>query len=109
MTLALVIYGAVLVLVTFGSIMLPHGSYTPAHDSTRAIAAHATTTGAPQISYTGNPYRIGAYVYVQEDSSPSSIDWTGTFLGMRDGMALVRDTSGMVVNVSKDLLYSAQR
>lgn len=111
MTPVLWIFGSVIALCTFGPIMMPHGRYTPQHDSTRALAAHALTTpAAPSINYAGNPYRVGAYVYVQELAAPGADDWTGTYLGMADGMALVRDQASLVVtHVNKDQLYSAQR
>lgn len=73
----------------------------------QAVALRGNT---PSINYTGNPYRSGAFVYVCEDSQPSEHDWLGTFIGMLDGMALVRDhETHTIVNVAKDQLYSAQR
>lgn len=108
MTTALCIFASVVVLITFGPILLPHGDYAPVHDRSRAAASHALT--APQINYAGNPYRVGAYVYVMEDSAPSAHDWCGTFLGMSNGMAMVRDRDSLVVaHVNRDQLYSAQR
>lgn len=108
MSTALVIYGAIIVLITFGPLFFTPAPHTGAHSRSRAAEAHALTT--PGINYAGNPYRIGAYVYVQEDSAPGSFDWQGTFLGMRDGMALVRDIdSGTTVHVNRDQLYLATR
>lgn len=57
-----------------------------------------------------NPYRIGAYVYVQENTMRSDMDWTGTVIGMSNGMVMVRDNdSNVVAHVNKDQVYGAKR
>lgn len=70
----------------------------------------ASTLTAAAINYAGNPYRVGAYVYVMETGQPSEHDWTGTYIGMHDGYALIRDqTTHVVASVNKDQLYAAQQ
>lgn len=75
-----------------------------------AAEAHAMSAPFGNINYAGNPYRIGSYVYVMENTDPSDLDWQGTFIGMSNGMAMVRDQETHVVaHVNRDQLYSAQR
>lgn len=73
-------------------------------------AAHSMTT-QPTINYSGNPNRIGAYVYIMETDTPNpEHDWAGTFIGMRDGLAMVRDReTNVVAHVSREQLYAAMR
>lgn len=98
-------FGIIIAFLTVCALFAPHGGNRTAP----LLAAQPAHQGAG-INYSGNPYRIGAYVYVMEDSAPSEHDWQGTFLGMSNGMAMVRDRDSLVVaHVGKDQLYGAAR
>lgn len=102
---ALIPFGAVLAILAVCTL----ASRQPRRPLT-ALEGHALTQSAPTINYSGNPYRMGAYVYVMESSAPSEHDWQGTYIGMQDGYALIRDeATGVVASVNRDQLYSAQR
>lgn len=106
MSIAFSVWG---VLIIVGSIIAAAGKKSP-HALPASAAAHQLAS-APTINYSGNPNRIGAYVYVMEADAPDpGLDWAGTFIGMKDGMMLVRDTTTHVVaHVNRDHVYSAQR
>lgn len=98
-------FGALIILATLASMAAPRKGY-----HITAAEAHAMTQAPIAINYQGNPYRAGAYVYVMEAGQPTEHDWAGTYIGMQDGMALIRDhATNQIVNVPKDQLYSAQR
>lgn len=98
-------FGVIILTLTVCALFAPHGTNRVAP----LLAAQPAHVPSP-INYAANPYRIGAYVYVMEDASPSEHDWRGTFIGMNNGMAMVRDQDSLIVaHVNKDQLYGATR
>lgn len=102
-------FGAAILIILACMLTAPRNQHRNRNTLLDTAAAHANTQ-TPGINYAGNPYRVGSYVYVMETGQPSEHDWHGTYIGMQDGYALIRDQATHVVaSVNKDQLYSAHR